>query len=118
MGGYTAPADSQMGSSQSTRPGTPAGPAGLGARAGQYAAAANQGAMNAASGLHAAAQTTAALTQGAAALAQAADPAINALKLAMANIQRTRGVTGGGPPGYFGGDDTADPVLDHERVIP
>lgn len=110
MGGYTAPADSQMGSSQSTRPGTPAGPAGLGARAGQYAAAANQGAMNAASGLHAAAQTTAALTQGAAALAQAADPAINALKLAMANIQRTRGVTGGGPPGYFGGDDTADPA--------
>lgn len=69
--------------------------------------------MNIASGLQTAAQTTTALSQSAAALAQAAGPALNTLKLAMANLQRQQGATYGGDDsddGFFGGNDGADPA--------
>ena len=82
-----------------------------GQRASQLAASANQGASQLSQGLNTAAQRTSELTAAASQLAQAAGPAINSLKLAMANLQRQQGATfGGGAAGYFGGDDTADPA--------
>jgi hypothetical protein len=93
-----------MGSSQSTQA---APQAGVGQRIGQAAATAHRAALGLASGLHTAAETTTALTEGAAHLYRAAAPAVDTLRLAMANLQRTQGVAFGGA-GYFGGDDKAE----------
>lgn len=102
-----------MGSSHSTHTGAQGD---LGHRVGQWAANANQGALQVAAGLHSAADTATALHQGASHLAQAAGPAVDTLRLAMANLQRAKqgggAHYGGARRGYFGGDDAADPAKD------